>query len=90
MKDCRSHIAITESIHIYLQEQCELDMKETEILFFLIVVVMIRSRKTGSTTMVNVGYQLNLMHIREKVLEAYLCVQILLLHLFELLKTSRY
>ena len=69
MKDCRSHIAITESIHIYLQEQCELDMKETEILFFLIVVVMIRSRKTGSTTMVNVVYQLNLMHIREKDLE---------------------
>lgn len=28
---------------------CELDMRENEILFFLLVVVMIRSRKTGST-----------------------------------------
>jgi len=33
-------------------EQCELDMRETEILFFLLVVIMIRSRKTGSTTMI--------------------------------------
>jgi len=30
-------------------EMCELDMRETEILFFLLVVIMIRSRKTGST-----------------------------------------
>jgi len=34
-------------------EQCELDMRETEILFFLLVVIMIRSRKTGSTTMIS-------------------------------------
>jgi len=33
-------------------EQCELDMRETEILFFLLVVVMIRSRKTGSMNMI--------------------------------------
>jgi len=33
-------------------EQCELDMRETEILFFLLVVIMIRSRKTGSTGLV--------------------------------------
>lgn len=33
-------------------EACELDMRETEILFFLLVVIMIRSRKTGSTNMV--------------------------------------
>jgi len=33
-------------------EACELDMRETEILFFLLVVIMIRSRKTGSVTMV--------------------------------------
>ena len=47
-----------------VQEMCELDMKETEILFFLLVIIMIRyhpsvllgphpllcrSRKTGST-----------------------------------------
>ena len=31
---------------------CELDMRETEILFFLLVVIMIRSRKTGSTALV--------------------------------------
>ena len=42
------------SIQNYLkQEQCELDMRETEILFFLLVVVMIRSRKTGSMNMVS-------------------------------------
>ncbi|XP_023338958.1 thioredoxin-related transmembrane protein 2 homolog [Eurytemora carolleeae] len=34
-------------------EQCELDMRETEILFFLLVVIMIRSRKTGSVTMIS-------------------------------------
>ena len=28
-------------------------MKETEILFFLVVVIMIRSRKTGNVSMVN-------------------------------------
>jgi len=31
---------------------CELDMRENEIMFFLLVVIMIRSRKTGSVTMV--------------------------------------
>ncbi len=30
---------------------CELDMRENEILFFLLIVVMIRARKTGSMTM---------------------------------------
>lgn len=34
-------------------EMCELDSRETEILFFLLIVIMIRSRKTGSVTMVN-------------------------------------
>jgi len=33
-------------------EACELDMRETEILFFLAVVIMIRSRKTGSISMI--------------------------------------
>ncbi|XP_073986554.1 thioredoxin-related transmembrane protein 2 homolog [Rhodnius prolixus] len=32
---------------------CELDSRESEILFFLVIVVMIRSRKTGSVTMIN-------------------------------------
>lgn len=32
---------------------CELDSRETEILFFLAIVVMIRTRKTGSVTMIN-------------------------------------
>ena len=31
---------------------CELDMRENEILFFLLIVVMIRARKTGSMSMV--------------------------------------
>jgi len=34
-------------------EQCELDMRETEILFFLLVIIMIRSRKTGSTSLIS-------------------------------------
>ncbi|XP_037927227.1 thioredoxin-related transmembrane protein 2 homolog [Teleopsis dalmanni] len=34
-------------------EMCELDSRETEILFFLLIVIMIRSRKTGSVTMIN-------------------------------------
>lgn len=33
--------------------ECELDSRETEILFFLVIVVMIRTRKTGSVTMIN-------------------------------------
>ncbi|XP_058121505.1 thioredoxin-related transmembrane protein 2 homolog [Anopheles ziemanni] len=35
------------------EDQCELDGRETEILFFLIIVVMVRTRKTGSVTMIN-------------------------------------
>lgn len=35
------------------ENECELDGRETEILFFLLIVVMIRSRKTGSVTMIN-------------------------------------
>ena len=35
------------------ESDCELDSRETEILFFLAIVVMIRTRKTGSVTMIN-------------------------------------
>ncbi|XP_016988203.1 thioredoxin-related transmembrane protein 2 homolog [Drosophila rhopaloa] len=35
------------------EEDCDLDSREVEILFFLLIVVMIRSRKTGSVTMIN-------------------------------------
>ena len=35
-----------------LNQGCELDMRETEILFFLAVGVMIRSRKTGNISLV--------------------------------------
>ncbi|KAH8418373.1 hypothetical protein KR222_004512 [Zaprionus bogoriensis] len=34
-------------------EVCDMDSREVEILFFLLIVVMIRSRKTGSVTMIN-------------------------------------
>lgn len=34
-------------------ENCQLDMRENEILFFLLIVIMIRARKTGSTRMVS-------------------------------------
>lgn len=33
--------------------QCELDSRESEILFFLVIVVMIRTKKAGSVTMIN-------------------------------------
>lgn len=33
-------------------DYCELGSRETEILFFLIIVIMIRTRKAGSTTMI--------------------------------------
>lgn len=39
--------------YIFAQSECEFDGKETEILFFLMIVIMIRSRKTGSVTMIN-------------------------------------
>jgi hypothetical protein len=31
------------------KDACELDMRENEILFFLLIIVMVRSRKTGAT-----------------------------------------
>lgn len=34
------------------ENECELDSRETEILFFLLIVIMIRSRKTGCGTMI--------------------------------------
>ncbi|XP_031830364.1 thioredoxin-related transmembrane protein 2 homolog [Nomia melanderi] len=39
--------------YAFAQSECELDGRETEILFFLMIVIMIRSRKTGSVTMIN-------------------------------------
>lgn len=38
---------------LFPDSDCELDSRETEILFFLIIVVMLRTRKAGSVTMVN-------------------------------------
>lgn len=41
---------LCDYLHPYIfphEEVCEFDGRETEILFFLIIVVMIRSRKTG-------------------------------------------
>ncbi|KAF9806791.1 hypothetical protein SFRURICE_009478 [Spodoptera frugiperda] len=38
---------------LFPSSDCELDSRETEILFFLIIVVMLRTRKAGSVTMVN-------------------------------------
>ncbi|XP_017754508.1 PREDICTED: thioredoxin-related transmembrane protein 2 homolog isoform X2 [Eufriesea mexicana] len=39
--------------YAFAQNECELDGKETEILFFLMIVIMIRTRKTGSVTMIS-------------------------------------
>jgi hypothetical protein len=41
---------LCDYLHPYLfphEEVCEFDSRETEILFFLMIVIMIRSRKTG-------------------------------------------
>ncbi|XP_045781526.1 thioredoxin-related transmembrane protein 2 homolog [Maniola jurtina] len=38
---------------LFPESDCELDTRETEILFFLLIVVMLRTRKAGSVTMVN-------------------------------------
>lgn len=41
---------LCNNLHPYLfpsEETCEFDSRETEILFFLMIVIMIRSRKTG-------------------------------------------
>lgn len=35
------------------EELCEIGGRETEILFFLAIIIMIRTRKTGSVTMIN-------------------------------------
>lgn len=40
-------------LNIFAKKDCELDGKETEILFFLMIVIMIRTRKAGSITMIN-------------------------------------
>lgn len=39
--------------YVFAQSECELDGRETEILFFLMIVIMIRTRKTGSVTMIS-------------------------------------
>jgi len=40
-------------VHPPSESQCEFDSRESEILFFLMIVVMIRTRKAGSTTMIS-------------------------------------
>lgn len=35
------------------EDECELDSRETQILFFLAIVIMVRTRRTGSVTMIN-------------------------------------
>ncbi|XP_018333801.1 thioredoxin-related transmembrane protein 2 homolog [Agrilus planipennis] len=39
--------------YIFSTNDCELDGRETELLFFLLIVVMIRTRKSGNVTMIN-------------------------------------
>lgn len=39
--------------YVFAQSECELDGRETEILFFLIIVIMMRTKKTGSVTMIS-------------------------------------
>lgn len=42
------HYVFSQGLH-WKDEDCELDMRESEIFFFLLIVVMIRSRKTGAS-----------------------------------------
>ncbi|XP_076254023.1 thioredoxin-related transmembrane protein 2 homolog isoform X2 [Rhynchophorus ferrugineus] len=39
--------------YLFSTDNCEFEGRETEILFFLIIVVMMRTRKAGSVTMIN-------------------------------------
>lgn len=39
--------------YLFNCEECEFNGRETEILFFLLIVVMIRTRRAGSVTMIN-------------------------------------
>jgi len=39
--------------YIFPDAQCELEMRESEILFFLLIIVMMRARKSGSMTMLS-------------------------------------
>lgn len=39
--------------YLFAVDECELDGRETEILFFLLIVIMIRTRKAGSVSMVS-------------------------------------
>jgi hypothetical protein len=32
-----------------VKDACELDMRENEILFFLLIIIMVKSRKSGAT-----------------------------------------
>lgn len=47
---------LCQSLHFIFRadsEMCEIGGRETEILFFLMIVIMIRTRKAGSTTMIS-------------------------------------
>lgn len=48
LKTCRPFCTM-----LFPHSECQLDSRESEILFFLLVVVMIRSRKTGSMAMLS-------------------------------------
>ncbi|KAJ8964212.1 hypothetical protein NQ314_005041 [Rhamnusium bicolor] len=39
--------------YLFATDTCEFDGRETEILFFLIIVVAMRTRKAGSVSMIN-------------------------------------
>ncbi|KAK0166647.1 hypothetical protein PV327_004139 [Microctonus hyperodae] len=39
--------------YVFAEVECELNGRETEILFFLMIVIMMRTRKAGSVTMIN-------------------------------------
>ncbi|KAL1458424.1 hypothetical protein WDU94_008579 [Cyamophila willieti] len=45
---------VCEFVFSFLESKCEIDSRESEILFFLMIVIMIRTRKAGSVNMI--GY----------------------------------
>lgn len=49
----RAPYACSRLLPIDKDGECELDSRETQILFFLAIVIMMRTRKTGSVTMIN-------------------------------------
>ena len=44
-----SQLAHSNPLRSLVDDACDLDMRENEILFFLLIIIMVKSRKSGAT-----------------------------------------